>query len=301
MSTWLRNNRLQALAALAFALVAIAIVLIAYVAPEDADQGLSQKIFYFHVPIALTAYACFGWGAWKGLLHLWKRRPGADLESYVAIHHGVIFGVLTLVTGSIWAKISWGVWWAWSSNQLVLFLVLFLFYSAYFMLRYSIEPGPARENICAVYSLFGGKPALVRELYREAFRRFGMHLATVTPTEDPEEDLIQLGLAYRRSALADPHLYTVMFSRVVPGFSPDEEAAAEAVATFEPLLETVRRGVRAGVFVDVPERIALASWGMVHGLVSLELGGHLPAALDVGANFEATLRATTRGWYPAAG
>src|SRR5207237_6151374 len=60
-----------------------------------------------------------------------------------------------LITGSFWAKVSWGVWWAWSSNQLVLFLVLFLFYCAYFMLRYSVEPGPARANMSAVYALFG--------------------------------------------------------------------------------------------------------------------------------------------------
>jgi heme exporter protein C len=152
---FLGRHRLPALAALVLALMAAAIVLIAYVAPEDADQGLSQKIFYFHVPIALTAYALFGWGAWKALCHLWRREPSADLESYVAIHQGVIFGALTLVTGSIWAKISWGVWWAWSSNQLVLFLVLFLFYAAYFMLRFSIEPGPRRANSSAVYALFG--------------------------------------------------------------------------------------------------------------------------------------------------
>jgi heme exporter protein C len=132
-----------------------AVAMIAFFAPEDADQGLSQKIFYFHVPIALTAYLCFGWGAWKALLHLWQRSPGADLESYVAIHLGVIFGAMTLVTGSIWAKISWGHWWAWSSNQLVLFLVLFLFYAAYFMLRFSVEPGPRRANLSAVYALFG--------------------------------------------------------------------------------------------------------------------------------------------------
>ena len=96
------------LSGLAGTLLCAAIGLIFFYAPVDADQGLSQKIFYFHVPIALTAYVCFGWGAWKGLLHLWKRRAGADLESYVAIHQGVIFGGLTLVTGSIWAKISWG-------------------------------------------------------------------------------------------------------------------------------------------------------------------------------------------------
>jgi heme exporter protein C len=152
---WSPNSRVQALAALAGVLVTAAIALIFFYVPTDADQGISQKIFYFHVPIALTAYACFGWGALKALLHLWKRSPGADLESYVAIHMGVIFGALTLATGSIWARASWGVWWAWSSNQLVLFLVLFLFYSAYFMLRYSVEPGPARANMCAVYALFG--------------------------------------------------------------------------------------------------------------------------------------------------
>jgi heme exporter protein C len=155
LSTWLRNNALVASAALAAVLLGAAIALIAFYVPVDADQGLSQKIFYFHVPIALTSYFCFGWGAWKALRHLWKRQEGADLESYVAIHLGVIFGALTLVTGSIWARASWGVWWAWSSHQLVLFLVLFLFYCAYFMLRFSVEPGPRRANLSAVYAIFG--------------------------------------------------------------------------------------------------------------------------------------------------
>jgi heme exporter protein C len=136
-------------------LMTAAIALIAFYVPTEADQGLSQKIFYFHVPIALTAYACFGWGAWKALRYLWKNDQDADLESYVAIHLGVIFGALTLVTGSIWARASWGVWWAWQSRQLVLFLVLFLLYCSYFMLRYSVDPGPRRANLSAVYALFG--------------------------------------------------------------------------------------------------------------------------------------------------
>src|SRR4029077_11540996 len=116
---------------------------------------LSQRIFYFHVPLALTSYVCFGWGAWKALRHLWKGDPGADLESYVAIHQGVIFGSLTLLTGSIWARISWGVWWTWSENQLVLFLVIFLFYSAYFMLRQSVPAGVARARMSALFALLG--------------------------------------------------------------------------------------------------------------------------------------------------
>jgi heme exporter protein C len=146
---------LPALAVTALVLVTLALVLVFFVVPNDADQGFSQRIFYFHVSIALTAYLCFGLGAWKALVHLWRRDPLADLESYVAVHQGLIFGSLVLVTGSIWAKISWGHWWLWSENQLVLFLVLFLFYAAYFMLRFSVDPGPQRANLSAVYALFG--------------------------------------------------------------------------------------------------------------------------------------------------
>jgi heme exporter protein C len=147
--------KLPVLAAACTGLFGLAIALAFFYAPEDADQGFSQRIFYFHVPLALTSYACFGWGAWKALRYLRTRNERADLESYVAIHQGVIFGALTLLTGSIWARVSWGVWWSWGEDELVLFLVLFLFYCAYFMLRYSVDPGPARANMSAVYALFG--------------------------------------------------------------------------------------------------------------------------------------------------
>src|SRR3954452_9400018 len=138
------------LPALTTALMGAALALIFFYAPTDPDQGFSQRIFYFHVPLAITSYVCFGWGAWKALRVLWKRDGAADIESYVAIHQGVIFGSLTLITGSLWAKASWGVWWTWSENQLVLFLVLFLFHCAYFMLRFSVDAGPSRANMSAV-------------------------------------------------------------------------------------------------------------------------------------------------------
>ena len=155
MSTSSSNSRGIALSLLSVLLLGGGVALALLWAPEDADQGPSQRIFYIHVPVALTAYACFGWGAWKALRLLWLREERYDLESYTAVHMGVIFGLLTLITGSIWAKISWGVWWTWSERQLVLFLILFLFYSAYFMLRYSTEPGPRRARTSAVYALFG--------------------------------------------------------------------------------------------------------------------------------------------------
>ena len=123
--------------------------------PNDADQGFSQRIFYLHVPVALTAYACFGVGAWKALRLLATGADRYDVESCVAVHIGTIFGALTLLTGSLWARISWGVWWTWGENQLVLFLVIFLFYSAYFMLRQSVPPGVARARLSAVYAVLG--------------------------------------------------------------------------------------------------------------------------------------------------
>jgi heme exporter protein C len=155
LSTSLRNNQALALAAAAFGLLVVGLSLAFYWVPNAPIEGFRQRIFYVHVPVALTAYACFGWAAWKALRLLWTRERHYDLESYTAVHMGVIFGILTLVTGSIWARTSWGVWWSWGERQLVLFLVLFLFYSAYFMLRYSVEPGPRRERMCAVYALFG--------------------------------------------------------------------------------------------------------------------------------------------------
>src|ERR1700751_1994722 len=146
---------LPALAVSSLVLGPTALAFVFFVAPNDANQGFSQRIFYFHVSIAFTAYACFICGAWQALRHLWKRDPRADLASYVCIHQGLIFGTLVLITGSVWAQISWGPWWLWSEDELVLFLVLYLFYCAYFMLRFSVDPGPQRANLSAVYALFG--------------------------------------------------------------------------------------------------------------------------------------------------
>lgn len=146
---------LPALAVASLVLITTALALVFFVAPNDANQGFAQRIFYFHVSIAFTAYACFVCGAWQALRHLWKRNPHADLQSYVCVHQGLIFGSLVLITGSIWAKYSWGHWWVWGEDELVLFLIVYLFYCAYFMLRFSIDPGPQRANLSAVYALFG--------------------------------------------------------------------------------------------------------------------------------------------------
>ena len=136
-------------------LMPLALFLIFFYVPSDADQGYSQRIFYFHVPIALTTYTLFAVSAVNALRYLLTRDESLDLKSYVPMHLGVIFGTLTLITGSIWAKASWGVWWYWGSKQLTTFLIIFLFYCAYFMLRFSIDPGEKRATYSAVYTLLG--------------------------------------------------------------------------------------------------------------------------------------------------
>ncbi len=148
----------------------------------------------------------------------------------------------------------------------------------------------------AVYALFGGKPGILRALFIESFTRFAAHLDAVTPTDDPLADLLALGRAYRASASADPHLYSVMFGSPVPGFEPTPEDYAHAEATFVPLLNMVCRAVAAGLLVDAdPALIATALWANVHGLVSLELR-RATKAVPPSELFEAAIRATLDGW-----
>lgn len=140
---------------LSLILVPLTVVLAFWWTGDDVDQGFSQKIFYLHVPVALTSYAAFGYGAFCAAMYLWRRDPEWDLRSYVGVHSGTIFGTLVLLTGPIWAKASWGVWWNWGDRQINVFLILFLYYCAYFMLRFSLDEGERRRSASAVYALLG--------------------------------------------------------------------------------------------------------------------------------------------------
>ena len=116
-------------------LLVFSTLLIALWVPSDRAEGFRQRIFYLHVPIALTAYLFLWSEAFYAARYLLRRDPMDDLRSYVAIHQGVIFGTLVSISGPIWAKVSWGIWWDWSDKQLVhvparLPLLLRLFHAA---------------------------------------------------------------------------------------------------------------------------------------------------------------------------
>jgi heme exporter protein C len=127
-----------------------------FYAPNDADQGFIQKIFYIHVPLAIVALVGFIAAGVMAIMHLRTRDDTWDHRSYVAIHMSVIFGVGVLATGSIWAKASWGKWWVWDEPTLVSFLIVFLLYATYYPLRYSIEDAGRRARYSSVFAITAG-------------------------------------------------------------------------------------------------------------------------------------------------
>jgi len=138
--------------ALSAALTALALAGVFLVAPEDTDQGIIQKIFYFHVAIALASLVAFAVGGVYGVRYLRSRQERFDAVSSISIGIGLAFAVLVVLTGSIWARASWGTWWVWNDPRLVTFLIVVLLYGAYFMLRSSAE-GERRMRYSAIYAI----------------------------------------------------------------------------------------------------------------------------------------------------
>ena len=132
----------------------------------------------------------------------------------------------------------------------------------------------AATSASAVYALFGSREALVAAVGDEGFRRFAEHLAAVGQGVDPAADLRDLGRAYRGFALADPYFYRVMFDRGVALADGDPADAVER-PTFRVLHDAVAR-VLPGAPAEHVLSAAVGLWGLVHGLVSLELAGLLP-------------------------
>ncbi|MGD1051505.1 MAG: cytochrome c biogenesis protein [Solirubrobacteraceae bacterium] len=150
------GKRLRPLALTTFAALTLTLALAFFWAPNDADQGFLQKIFYIHVPLAIVTLCGFVYGGIAGIAHLRTRDSRWDMRSYVAIHLSLVFGVGVLVTGSIWAKGSWGVWWDWSEPTLVSFLLIMLLYATYQPLRFAIEDPERQARYASVFAITAG-------------------------------------------------------------------------------------------------------------------------------------------------
>ena len=111
MPSNLYGRGLRGLSLATIATISVALALVFFYAPLDADQGFVQKIFYIHVPLAIVSLCGFIFGGLMAVGHLRTGDRRWDMRSYVAIHMALIFGIGALFTGAIWAKASWGHWW----------------------------------------------------------------------------------------------------------------------------------------------------------------------------------------------
>jgi heme exporter protein C len=147
---------LRGLSLATIATATLALTLVFFYAPLDADQGFVQKIFYIHVPLAIVSLCGFVLGGLLAIGHLRTGDRRWDMRSYVAIHMALIFGVGALITGSIWAKASWGHWWVWSEPTLVSFAIVLLLFATYQPLRFSIEDPDRQARYASVFAVVAG-------------------------------------------------------------------------------------------------------------------------------------------------
>ena len=135
-------------------LLFIALLLVFGYAPIEKSMGMAQKIFYFHVPSAFMAFSAFAIVFVASILYLKSRDDKYDRVASSAAEVGVIFSILMLLTGPIWARSAWGVWWTWEP-RLTTTLILFLIFVGYLMLRNYGSSGEQMKRYSAVLGIIG--------------------------------------------------------------------------------------------------------------------------------------------------
>ncbi len=116
------------------------------------QQLISQKIFYFHMPVAIVSFVALAFGAYYGIRFLMTREQRFDTCSRVAMEIALLFVVLTMITGDLWTRFEWGVWWTWEP-RLTTYLILMLIAIAYFVLRNAVDDPERRATYAGVVSV----------------------------------------------------------------------------------------------------------------------------------------------------
>lgn len=152
MRSKLLSSTVHLLVTLAWLFVALYMIFL--YAPQELTMGEVQRIFYIHVPSAWTAFVAYFVVFLASVGYLWKRSRFADDVAYAAAEVGFVFCTCVMVTGPLWAKPAWGIWWTWDARLTSTFILWLLFIS-YLMLRaYLINPGRA-EVLGAVVGIIG--------------------------------------------------------------------------------------------------------------------------------------------------
>jgi len=144
----------QIVLAALFVMMIVALYFAFIYAPTEKVMGTVQRIFYFHVASAWVGLLSFFFVFLGGALYLWKREEKYDHLAHAAAEMGVLFCLIVLVTGPIWAKPVWNVWWTWDPRLTSTF-ILWLIYVAYLLFRSSLRHHPAIRTYAAVYGIIG--------------------------------------------------------------------------------------------------------------------------------------------------
>jgi heme exporter protein C len=200
---------LDPLLILSAALMGVALYLIFVWVPTETNQGAVQRILYFHVPVA--------WGSMMGIfvvsgssfMYLWKKNEKWDRLAVASAEVGVIFGAMMLLSGMIWARPVWAVWWT-GEAKLTTALILFFIYVAYLMFRAYFPPGTQRQRLAAIIGVIGAVDTPI--IYFAANLWSQAHPPLVTgPAADAESALgSDLGTVLLASTLAFSFLFIYM-------------------------------------------------------------------------------------------
>jgi heme exporter protein C len=121
--------------------------------PDELNQGAIFRIIYFHVPAAITSFAGFFLAMFASVGYLIRKDLRYDSVAASITEVSFAFTTITLITGSIWGRIIWGIWWTWD-YRLTSFFICWLLYVGYLMLRRAIDDPTTRARLCAVLSIF---------------------------------------------------------------------------------------------------------------------------------------------------
>jgi heme exporter protein C len=148
----MRNKTILALSWLAALTLAGNLAIILLVLPDEVEQGPIFRIIFFHVPMAWTAFVCFFAALVSSVAYLAGKNLKYDSFAAASTEVGLAFGAANLLTGMIWGRIIWGIWWTWDA-RLTSMLVGWLIYAGYMMLRRAIEEPTERARLSAVVSI----------------------------------------------------------------------------------------------------------------------------------------------------
>jgi heme exporter protein C len=169
-----------ALFAVAGVLLIVGVVLAFWYSPVDASSmGFSQKILYYHAPIAAAALVAYGVAFVAAIAYLRTQDLKWDRLGFVSVRIGLVFSVLVMVTGMIWGKAAWGTWWAWEPRLTTFLLACFL-YAAYWVLRSVVDEEQRRATYAAVFAVIAFIDVPIT-FFATRFLPEGLHPVVVGP------------------------------------------------------------------------------------------------------------------------